>query len=125
MAGFETLPILASKDLDETQSFYTKLGFDTIYHDPAPTGYLIMRGHDIELHFFPFPDLDPATNYCGTYIRGRALERLYEKLEVATHLPINPSGIPRAMPPEDKPWGMKEFHIVDRSGNLLRFGQEL
>jgi hypothetical protein len=26
---------------------------------------------------------------------------------------------------EDKPWGMREFAVVDEDGNLLRVGQEL
>lgn len=32
-------------------------------------------------------------------------------------------GIPRLDPVGDKPWGMREFAIVDESGNLLRIGQ--
>jgi hypothetical protein len=27
------------------------------------------------------------------------------------------------MPPEDRAWGMREFYVMDPSGNLLRFGQ--
>ena len=27
------------------------------------------------------------------------------------------------MPPEDRPWGMREFYVMDPNGNLLRFGQ--
>jgi hypothetical protein len=38
-------------------------------------------------------------------------------------LPRN--GIPRMDDLEDKPWGMREFAIVDSDGNLLRIGQVL
>ncbi|ETC83740.1 bleomycin resistance protein [Xanthomonas hortorum pv. carotae str. M081] len=32
-------------------------------------------------------------------------------------------GIPRLDPVGDKPWGMREFAIVDENGNLIRIGQ--
>jgi hypothetical protein len=28
-------------------------------------------------------------------------------------------------PPRDEPWGMREFTVVDPSGNLLRIGHDL
>jgi hypothetical protein len=34
-------------------------------------------------------------------------------------------GIPRQDVLEDKPWGMREFAVVDPDGNLLRIGQTL
>ena len=34
-------------------------------------------------------------------------------------------GIPRVTAPEDKPWGMREFALVDPSGNLIRVGHDL
>ena len=35
------------------------------------------------------------------------------------------SGIPRMSTPRDEPWGMREFTVVDPSGNLLRIGHDL
>jgi hypothetical protein len=32
-------------------------------------------------------------------------------------------GIPRQDDLDDKPWGMREFAIVDPDGNLIRIGQ--
>jgi hypothetical protein len=32
-------------------------------------------------------------------------------------------GIPRMESLEDKPWGLREFAIIDTDGNLLRIGQ--
>ncbi|PCJ71569.1 MAG: glyoxalase/bleomycin resistance/extradiol dioxygenase family protein [Rhodobiaceae bacterium] len=121
----DTLPVLASKDFNETVSFYEKLEFETIHLDPGDGGYLILRRGPIELHFFPYPDLDPKSNYCGAYIRGESVDAIYDWLGLATHVPTKPEGIPRVMPPEDKPWRMREFHLIDPSGNLIRFGQAL
>jgi len=35
------------------------------------------------------------------------------------------AGIPRLDAVADKPWGMREFAVVDPDGNLLRIGQAL
>jgi hypothetical protein len=50
------------------------------------------------------------------------VESLYTAFSAAA-LPSR--GIPRMDAIEDKPWGMKEFAIVDPDGNLLRIGQVL
>jgi hypothetical protein len=34
-------------------------------------------------------------------------------------------GIPRQEVLENKPWGMREFAIVDPDGNLIRIGQTI
>ena len=56
------------------------------------------------------------------YIRvsdAEALSRAFASAELPR------SGIPRQDALEDKPWGMREFAIVDADGNLLRIGQTL
>jgi hypothetical protein len=39
----------------------------------------------------------------------------------AANLPAQ--GIPRLERVEDKPWGMREFALLDADGNLLKFGR--
>jgi uncharacterized glyoxalase superfamily protein PhnB len=34
-------------------------------------------------------------------------------------------GVPNLHPVEEKPWGMKEFALIDPHGNLIRIGQEI
>jgi uncharacterized glyoxalase superfamily protein PhnB len=34
-------------------------------------------------------------------------------------------GLVNLHPIEEKPWGMKEFAIIDPHGNLIRIGQEI
>ena len=53
---------------------------------------------------------------------------LYERLGFAPwfrgrHLPSD--GIPRLTAPVDQPWGLREFTLVDPSGNLVRVGHDL
>ena len=112
-------PILPARDLDATISFYGALGFAVAFAPTTAERYLILRGHGIELHFFAYPELDPARSYAGAYVRLAEIDALHAAFARAG-LPVQ--GIPRLLPPEDKPWGMREFALIDRDGSLIRVG---
>lgn len=77
-----------------------------------------MKSGATELHFFEFKDLDPLTNYSMIYIRvPSGIEELYEKLN-DSGARMHPNG-----KLEIKPWGVKEFAILDPNQTLLTFGQ--
>ena len=42
-----------------------------------------------------------------------------------TRWPGEPASAARLTAVEDKPWGMREFAVVDPNGNLLRVGRPL
>jgi catechol 2,3-dioxygenase-like lactoylglutathione lyase family enzyme len=114
------VPILPCRSLDETLHFYGRLGFYTHFRQDRPDGYAIVHRGRLELHFFAYPELDPAVNYAGCYLRvGDVAEMAATWGEAG--LPGH--GIPRMTRVEDKPWGMREFAVVDPNGNLLRVGQ--
>jgi catechol 2,3-dioxygenase-like lactoylglutathione lyase family enzyme len=115
-------PILPARDLDATTAFYAALGFLVAFAPTAAERYLILRGHGIELHFFEYPELEPARSYAGAYVRLTEIDALHTLFTRAA-LPSN--GIPRLLPPEDKPWGMREFALIDRDGSLIRVGAPL
>ncbi|KAB7763189.1 bleomycin resistance protein [Xanthomonas maliensis] len=117
----QAIPTLPSRAIAQTVAFYRRLGFagDAHPHDP---GYAILTRGEVELHFFAHPELDPATCYAGCYLRVADVAPLYAAMSQAG-LPTH--GIPRCDPLADKPWGMREFAIVDDSGNLLRIGQAI
>ncbi|HHU3024926.1 hypothetical protein ACK4RQ_19805, partial [Proteus mirabilis] len=52
-------PNLPSRDFDVTEAFYAKLGFATSWKD---RGWMILQRGGLQLEFFPYPDLDPATS---------------------------------------------------------------
>lgn len=122
MAHEGAMPILPCRDLAEMRAFYAKLGFKPWFGDRAPWQYEIVSRGDLVVHFFPDPDLDPYKSYSGCYWRVRDAAALYAEF---ARLGLPSEGIPRLTPPEDKPWGMHEFNLVDPSGNLVRIGHEV
>jgi catechol 2,3-dioxygenase-like lactoylglutathione lyase family enzyme len=113
------IPILPSRKIEDTVAFYRAMGFEGGAH-ASDANYAILRRGTLELHFFAHPDLDPAQSWAGCYLRVLDVETIYRAISSA-RLPRK--GIPRMDALEDKPWGLREFAVVDRDGNLLRIGQ--
>ena len=115
------IPILPSRSLPSTLAFFARLGFEGKILGESDAYAILTRG-DLELHFFLHAALVPAESWAGCYLRVADVEPLY-KAFLAAGLPR--LGIPRMDTIENKPWGMREFAIVDEDGNLLRVGQVL
>lgn len=81
--------------------------------------YLILGKDNIEIHFFQFKELDPKENYGQVYIRTKDIERLYQTL-LENKVSIHSNGHL-----ETKPWGQREFSLLDPDNNLLTFGQSI
>lgn len=113
------IPILPSRAIGDTVAFYKQLGFEGDAHE-YDNGYAILTRGSIELHFFLHEALVPTESFAGCYIRVRDVERFYSSCS-SSQLPR--TGIPRMDVLEDKPWGLREFAIVDPDGNLIRIGQ--
>jgi catechol 2,3-dioxygenase-like lactoylglutathione lyase family enzyme len=100
-----------------TKDFYTRLlGFE-IFGNMDYDGYLMVQKDSIQIHFFEFKDLDPGQNYGQVYIRTDNIDQLYKSL-VDKPGCIHPNG-----QLAEKPWGQKEFSVLDPDNNLLTFGQ--
>ena len=115
------IPIIPSRSLPSTLAFYRRLGFEGEILGEGDAYAILTRG-DLELHFFLHTELVPAESWAGCYLRVVDVESLY-KAFLAAGLPTR--GIPRMDAIENKPWGMREFAVVDEDGNLLRVGQML
>jgi catechol 2,3-dioxygenase-like lactoylglutathione lyase family enzyme len=117
-----TEPILPARNLAETQAFYEKLGFRSWWKGRGQFEYdIVSRGH-LVVHFFSEPALIPGENDTSCYWRVRDADRFHREF-AALNLPS--AGIPRLTTPVDQPWGMREFTLVDPSGNLVRIGHDL
>ena len=116
------VPILPSKDLDATLSFYERLGFENAGGAPSEMNYLIIRRGSVQLHFYGEPDVDPLTTPFSCYVFTEDADALYETWD-AVGIPTDPATGSRLQgPPADTDYGMREFALIDPSGNLIRVG---
>jgi catechol 2,3-dioxygenase-like lactoylglutathione lyase family enzyme len=115
----EIHPKLPMRNKAQTKDFYmNKLGFKDIGSSDFGF-YLILQKDQIQLHFFEFKALDPAQNYGQVYIRTNDIETWYQYL-LDHQVGIHPNGHLQT-----KPWGQKEFALLDPDNNLLTFGQSV
>jgi catechol 2,3-dioxygenase-like lactoylglutathione lyase family enzyme len=113
------IPTLPCRSVSDTVAFYSRLGFEGGAH-PSNRDYAILRRGAVELHFFTHRGLVPAESSAGCYIRVSDAEGMHRAFASAS---LPPTGMPRMDALEDKPWGLREFAVVDPDGNLLRIGQ--
>ena len=105
------------RDKAETKEFYlNKLGFQ-IFGNNEFDDYLIVNKDNIQIHFFLFKDIDPNENYGQVYIRTNDINKLYQTF-LNNNILIHPNGHL-----ETKPWGQREFSLLDPDNNLLTFGE--
>jgi len=112
-------PKLPMRDKTATKEFYVnKLGFQNLGSSDYKE-YLMVQKDSIEIHFFEFKELDPKQNYGQVYIRTNEIDKVYQYM-LERNVSIHPAGHLQI-----KPWGQKEFAILDPDNNLLTFGQSI
>ena len=112
-------PKLPMRDKSITKEYYiNKLGFKE-FGDTNFDHYLMIEKDQIQIHFFEFKELDPKENYGQVYIRTDNIEVFYQSV-LNFKTSIHPNG---AL--DTKPWGQKEFSLLDPDNNLLTFGQSI
>lgn len=111
-------PKLPMRNKKTTVDYYVnKLGFEA-FGSEYFADYLMVRKDNIQIHFFEFKEINPKENYGQIYIRTNNIEDYYQSLK-ANKIEIHPNGDLKI-----KPWGQKEFAILDPDNNLLTFGQK-
>ncbi|KQN35499.1 bleomycin resistance protein [Sphingomonas sp. Leaf407] len=114
----QATPNLPSRDFAATAGFYAALGFAEEWRDG---GWMILRRGDLLLEFFPYPDLDPATNNFGSCLRLDDLDGVY-RVARAVGIPEATTGFPRLHPPTMQ-HGLRIGALLDPDGSLLRLIQ--
>ncbi len=110
-------PKLPMRNKVITRNYYlNQLGFEE-YGNVDYEGYLMVQKDGIQIHFFEFKTLDPKENYGQVYIRTDTIDILYQTI-LDRKIAIHPNG-----QLETKPWGQKEFSLLDPDHNLLTFGE--
>lgn len=109
----KVIPVLPMLNTKETIKFYeTYFGFSAV----DIGGYLLMEKQGIQLHFFICSDEYLCAN-ATCYICVSNIEDLYIELCGREIIQLKNKL-------EDKPWGRKEFAVLDNNGNTLRFVEE-
>jgi catechol 2,3-dioxygenase-like lactoylglutathione lyase family enzyme len=108
----KAIPILAFLDLKESVDFYRALGFTA---DDKWGNYLICSRDHIEIHLWKCDDPE-IPKQTGCYVRVTDVQAVYEECQKLGV--VHPNG-----PLENKPWGIRQFSILDNSGNIIHFGE--
>lgn len=112
MPLLSAIPILAFLEADKTLAFYRMLGFEC---NDNWKEYLMCSRDEIEIHLWKCNDENIPKN-TGCYVRVNEIENLYAEFSALNI--IHPHGKLEA-----KPWGLKQFSILDNSGNIIHFGE--
>ena len=107
------------RNKEVTKNYYlNQLGFK-LWGDNDFDGYLMVQKDNVQIHFFELKELDPGINYGQVYIRTNDIDKIYQSL-LEKKTSIHPNGHL-----ETKPWGQREFALLDPDNNLLTFGQSI
>jgi hypothetical protein len=105
-------PVLASLDIGRSVEFFvSKLGFTRVHVSQGEYG--IASSGPVEIHFWACTNRSIAeATSCRVRVQG--IEGLYA--ECASRAIVHPNA-----PLDTRPWGTKEFAILDPDGNLVTF----
>lgn len=111
----KAIPLFPQPDVKKAAEFYrSKLGFEIGFiYDEDYAG--VIRDNCV-IHFWKCDDKKIAEN-TSCRVQTNDIDTLYEEYTACDV--IHPNG-----KLEEKPWGYKEFAILDEAGNLITFAEE-
>ncbi len=118
MDVIEIKAFVPAKDLELSKRFYQELGFtvawssdDLAYLHVGSSSFLLQRFY-VQQHAgnFMMSMLVPDVEAWWRHVETQQLAQRYNV---------------RALPPEDRPWGIRDFVLVDPTGVLWRIGQNI
>ncbi len=115
IARDRAVPNLPSRRFDDTERFYAGFGFERTFRDD---GWMILVRGDLQLEFFPFADLDPATSSFMCCLRVNDVDELHDAI-AAAGVPVRATGIPRVTPVQNQTWALRAGYLVDVDGTQL------
>ena len=118
-SGDRATPTLPARSFDATAHFYGGLGFSVDYRSDA---WMILSRGGVQLEFFPFPDLDPASSSFGACLRLDDVIGFF-KIALAAGVPETSTGWPRVQRPKRDSSGMTIGYLVDPDCTLLHLVQ--
>ncbi|MFC3615672.1 bleomycin resistance protein [Lutimaribacter marinistellae] len=112
---------LPSRDFDQTEGFYARLGFKKTYRDD---GWMILVRDGMQVEFFPHPELDHRSSWFSACLRLPDIAPVLDAWS-SLDLPRDPAAIPRItdiMPARGPVPAM--FAMIDPDGSLWRVIEE-
>lgn len=117
-------PVLMARDVDRAVRFYEKLGFVRTFQDrPEDPRYAGVARDGVELHLQWQHEAQWAVPIDRPTYRFpvRDADGLYAELVGSGAIEASGDGDGPWATPGDTPWGTREFHLRDPSGNGLQF----
>ena len=109
--------MLPVKDIERAHDFYTQvLGFTKTFENGSPTGFMILKRHDAELHLTLQPGHKAAT-FNAAHLLVEDVDALYSVCQ------RNGVGIVKGI--RDHDFGLRAFVFEDPDGNRIDVGQPL
>ncbi|MBJ8343483.1 VOC family protein [Antrihabitans sp. YC2-6] len=122
------IPILPCRSIAEILDFYVALGFEATAVQKRPNPFAAIARGTFELQFYGIGSHDPATAFNTCYVITDQVDQLYDEFRSGLRAAIGkaPSrGLPRINPIKDMSYGVRQFIVVDPSGNQIRVGQPI
>lgn len=126
------VPVLPVRAIDAAAAFYAgALGFRIVHAD---AGYAVLAQDGVELHLWAAKDErwrdragdPPVVSGAESFIAGTASCRVRTDDIEALHATCRARGIVHPNGPlADKPYGLREFAVLDPDGNLVTFFRPL
>ena len=106
------VPVIPARDTAASAGWYREhLGFEIVHSEP---GWAIVERDDVGVHLRGESSIGPEDATVMFRIRVVGIDELYERCRADGI--VHPDARLEA-----KPWGAREFAIVDADGNLLTF----
>ena len=106
------VPVIPARDTKAGAEWHRdNLGFDVVHVEPH---YPIVERDDVGIHFWGPSGIAPEDSDTMFRIRLEGIDELYDHCRELGIVHAN-------APPEEKPWGAREFAVLDVDGNLLTF----
>jgi uncharacterized glyoxalase superfamily protein PhnB len=110
-------PLIPARDVEAAIAFYAQaLGFELRYRDAEPAQFAVIGCDGAQLNLFASQDQHLA-DWTSLRIVVDGIDALYARCEEAGC--VHPNGLLGS-----RPWGTREFSIVDPSGVCVAFVEQ-
>ena len=115
-------------DFNIAVEFYRKLGFEVVWRENGPTGYMVMRKGQSILNFYSGTDHVYQQSYFKRFARdtprGYAVEIVLLSDDIDSYYQEVSKRVDSIVEPlKLQPWGRKDFRLIDPFGFYIRIGE--